>query len=104
QVVRFGARIGELADGDAVAADFRGQPFEGVDAGDQGQLRFLGGDAVRAGLLPAAGGERHQCRGAEGSGPHGGPSSHPSMIRKMKTVVNLSDSSWFSRGLGEAFD
>src|SRR5699024_9710233 len=45
QVVRLRAGLGELNDRDLVTADLLGQPLEGVDAGDHGEVRVGGGDA-----------------------------------------------------------
>ena len=59
QVVRLRSGLGELNDRDLVTTDLLGQPLEGVDTGDHGEVRIGGGDArvVRCVTVVCAGRE-----------------------------------------------
>src|SRR5699024_12771459 len=65
QVVRLRSGLGELNDRDLVTTDLLGQPLQGVDTGDHGEVRIGGGDArvVRCVAVVSAGREGCECRG-----------------------------------------
>ncbi len=66
EVVRLGARGGQVADGDGVAADPFGHPLQGIEGCDH---LDAGRAPARASLGGAAAGERE--RGDDGRGEHG---------------------------------